>query len=190
MRLRLITPPSTKPVSLAEVRSYLRADDDEADSDIEALMDAAIGRLDGRNGRLGRALCEQTWELLLDAFPAGDIVVPLPPLKVVASVTYLDAAGATQTVPSAQYLVDTASEPGVISLKPGQAWPAAMSQRNAVTVRFTAGYGAADAVPAGIKAAIKLIAGDLYRNREAQGEVLHENEGVSALLVPFRMLSP
>ncbi|WP_396615451.1 hypothetical protein ACHZ97_14330 [Lysobacter soli] len=190
MRLRLIDAPAEKPVSLEEVRSYLRADDGDSDEALGALLDAAIGRVDGRHGVLGRALCEQTWELLLDAFPAGDVTVPLPPLKEVLSISYLDAAGAMQTVSSASYIVDAASEPGVIALKPGQTWPATLAQRNAVAVQFKAGYGAAAAVPANLKAAIKLIAGDLYANREAQGGVLHENEGVSALLVPYRIFAP
>jgi len=190
MRLRLIDAPAERPVSLDELRAYLRADDGDSDEALGALLDAAIGRVDGRHGVLGRALCEQTWELLLDAFPAGDVTVPLPPLKQVLSISYLDAAGATQTVSSATYVVDAASEPGVIALKPGQTWPATLAQRNAVAVQFKAGYGAAAAVPANLKAAIKLIAGDLYANREAQGGVLHENEGVSALLVPYRIFAP
>jgi uncharacterized phiE125 gp8 family phage protein len=50
----------------------------------------------------------------------------------------------------------------------GKWWPAtACYNYGAVQVTFVAGYGNAAAVPADLKAAIKLLVGHLYENREA-----------------------
>jgi hypothetical protein len=50
----------------------------------------------------------------------------------------------------------------------GGSWPQTQDVINAFTVRFTAGYGTtAASVPYDVKAAIKLLIGHLYENREA-----------------------
>ena len=67
------------------------------------------------------------------------------------------------------YFVDTKSEPGRISLAYGEVWPSTtLRPANGVCIVFTAGYGsAASSVPQNIKAAILLLLGHLYENREA-----------------------
>ena len=47
---------------------------------ISAMIAAATDMLDGRHGILGRCLEAQTWELVLDAFPAAEIRIPLGPV--------------------------------------------------------------------------------------------------------------
>jgi uncharacterized phage protein (predicted DNA packaging) len=41
-------------------------------------------------------------------------------------------------------------------------------------------------VPFSVKAAVLLLVGDFYENREAQGPALHENKTVERLLWPHR----
>jgi uncharacterized phiE125 gp8 family phage protein len=191
MRLQLVTAPTATPLSLPEAKVHLAETSTDRDADITAKLAEAIASLDGPNGELGRALCTQTWRLLLDAFPDGGIIpIPLPPLRSVASVKYLDADGVEQTLATSVYGVDAASQPGVVHLKYGQQWPTTLDQRNAVTVEFECGYGTADDVPAPLKAAIKLRLGDLMANKEAQGEPLAENKAVERLLFPYRLLCP
>jgi uncharacterized phiE125 gp8 family phage protein len=109
------------------------------------------------------------------------IDVPLPTLQSVTSVKYYDPDGVQQTMDPAGYI---ASGQQIV---PVDAWPDYDTTRpGAVTVRFTAGYGNATAVPAAIKAAILLYIGDLYANREAQGEQLFANDAARRLLAPFR----
>lgn len=119
--------------------------------------------------RTKRALITQTWDLFLDAFPCGDVLeLPLPPLQAVVAITYVDGSGVTQTLATSVYQVDTSTPLGRVILNYGQAWPLTYAQRNAVTVRFRAGYGdAASAVPEKAKAAMKLLIADLALNREA-----------------------
>ena len=68
---------------------------------------------------------------------------------------------------------------------------AALPQMGAIQITFDAGYGAASAVPEGIKSWIKLRVGSLYAHRE---EIALLNRGsieslpfVDGLLDPFRM---
>ncbi len=68
-----------------------------------------------------------------------------------SAITYVDNDGATQTLAADQYLVDAKSAPGRITPAYGLVWPVTRWQNNAVCVRFVAGYGAASAVPQGIK---------------------------------------
>lgn len=191
MPLRRTTAPATLPLAVADVRGHVEAIGTVHDEKLEAMLTAIVEQLDGKDGILGRALVTQEWELMLDTFPcASTIKVPLPPLQSVESITYVDTAGATQTLPTSVYAVDIASEPGVVSLKYAQVWPATINQRNAVTIAFTCGYGAAEAVPGRLKAAIKLMVGDLFENREASilGVSRVDNPTVDSLLFPFRVL--
>lgn len=215
MRLRLIAAPATEPVTLAEATAQVSGFGTANDAILGALIVAAREHLDGRKGILGRALMPQTWELLLDNFPVGVtlggseqlrisvttrdrelrnaryiIEIPLPPLASVTSITYTDTAGVLQTLPTSVYAVDTASEPGVVSLKYGQSWPATRTERNAVTIKFVAGYADSATVPQALKAAMKLHIADLFENRERQGPQVFENAAYDALIFPYRLVRP
>lgn len=192
MGLKLISAPATTPVSLAEAKAHLRVDFDDDNALIEALIYASTQHVDGPNGFLGRALVDQTWDFVLDAFPGaphhgwglrphgrhhrrdGQIEIPLAPLIEILGVYYLDSTGAEQTFSADNYVVDTYSEPGRIVLTTNASWPTTQDVANAVRIRFRAGYidmsmsPAVDNVPYPIRAAILLHIGDLYEYRETQ----------------------
>jgi uncharacterized phiE125 gp8 family phage protein len=190
MRLRQTTAPSAKPVDIDTARAHVEAFGSAHDAKLTAMIDAAVSHLDGRDGLLGRALIEQEWELTLDTFPATALCLPLPPLISVTSVKYIDPAGAEQTLPAAAYKVEP-GEDGRLSPVYGTSWPGARSESGAVKVVFKAGYGAAaDAVPQAIRSAMLLIIGDLFLNREGQGDQLFENATVDRLLFPYRIVRP
>ena len=174
MALRLITAPAVTPVTLAEAKAHLVVDHSDDDTLIQAYINAATGYCDGPHGFLGRALVDQTWELVLDEFPVNEIRIPLPPLISVVHVKYDDAAGVEQTVSSSTYTVDNVSEPGWILPASSGMWPSTFDGINAVRVRFRAGYIDATvspvlmAVPPDIRAAILLYVGTLYNGRETE----------------------
>lgn len=189
MRLSLHEPPSVTPITLDEAKAHLRETSTAQDAQITAFIEGVVSQLDGPDGALGRALCTQTWDIVIDGFPRCDAIeIPLPPLQSITSITYVDQDGATQTMPAADYIVDTASKPGVVALAYGKSWPSARAQRNAVTIRFVAGYGAAADVPAAIKDAMKLLIGDRHANRE--GGPAAFNAAADNLLFPFKVLRP
>lgn len=172
-------------MTTAEVKRHVRAvdftDDDEY---LDSLIAVATDHIDGKDGWLGRALGAQTWDLILDEFPASGIRIPLPPLQSVTYVRYVDPTSGLET-DATGYTVDTASEPGWV-MPPDGGWPTTMATVNAVRVRFVAGY---TTVPPAIKHAIMLLAAHYYENREsvvldAKPTVLPQ--AVDALLYPRR----
>lgn len=122
---------------------------------------------------LKRYLITQTVDLYLDSFPEWEI--KLPPLQQVTAITYVDQDGVTQTIDSADYVVDatsTASTPSRITPAYGKTWPTPRDQINAVKIRFVAGYGSASAVPQCVKNWILMRVKTLY---EARDEVTFSN---------------
>ena len=191
MALKLITAPAAEPVSTSEAKSHLRVDTTADDTYIGTLITVARQNVESH---LRRALISQTWEVVLDDFPAGVIRLPKPPLASVTSIKYTDDEGNESTYSSANYVVDTDTEPGRVVLKSGQTWPAVtLAAVNGVRVRYVAGYGAAGSnVPQAIRQAILLVIGSLYENREdvlvAQGVSIGVLPfGVVALLAPYRI---
>ncbi len=191
MALKLITAPATEPVTSTEAKSHLRVDTTADDTLIGTLITAARQHVEAH---LRRALITQTWELVTDAFPVGDVLrLPLPPLVSVTSIKYTDEDGAESTFSSGLYVVDTDSTKGRVVLKNGEAWPSVtLAAANGVRVRYVAGYGEASAVPRPIRQAILLLIGTMYENREsvlvAQGVTVAQlTFGVDALLMPYRI---
>lgn len=189
MALVLATAPASEPITLAEGKLHLRVDHTADDSLITALITVARERVEDITRR---ALISQTWDLKLDAWPVlSELRIPLPPLLSVTSVKYLDKDGIESTMPSTDYIVDTASEPGRIVLAWAKSWPetTTLYPVNPITVRFVAGYGAAGSdVPQAIRQAMLLMIGEWYENRENAGEARLQQISLSAeaLLWPYR----
>ncbi len=166
MGLKLITPPAALVVDLASMKLHLRVDHDDEDALITALITAATEQAEQRTGR---ALMTQTWEAKFDYFP-DEIELTRLPVQAIVSVEYVTPLGATLTLTSGtHYRLSDADDYGFAKLVcvAGQTWPTTMADRDVVTVRYTAGYASAAAVPESIKQWIKLAVGDMYENREA-----------------------
>lgn len=163
MTYKLITPPSEEPLTLTEVKLHLRVENTDDNALITALIVAAREQAESITAR---ALCTQTWELVLDAFPEA-CVLRHSPVQSVTSVDYLDTDGASQSLTLADTLLDSESTPGYLVPGYGKAWPATWCVPNAVRVRYVSGYGAADDVPQSIKAWMLLCVGTLYAQRES-----------------------
>lgn len=165
MILTVITAPTEEPVSLPEIEGHLRitSDDEKLVVTGYALAARQLAEMWSR-----RALITQTLEAALECWPNSDrIQLPRPPLQAVSWVKYVDSSGVTQTMSAADYVVDTASEPGGVILGYGKSWPSATLRPGpSITVRYTAGYGTASQVPAIYKQAILLMIGHFYENRE------------------------
>lgn len=157
-------PPDSAPVTLAEVKAYLRVEHNDEDALIQTLIDAAVACIDGPDG-IGIAMVEQEWELSLDRFPIGAIILPLTPCMSVEAITYTDANGDEQELDEALYQVDTVSRPARILPAVGTSWPATQSGAvNTVTIEATFGY---DSVPKNLNVALFWLCGHYYENREA-----------------------
>lgn len=202
--VRTVAPTDT-PVTLAEAKTQLGVSGSTDDTLIEALIAAATSRLDGPQG-LGLALVTQTWRQTMDCWPYdGEIRLGLAPVSSITSITYVDAAGDTQTVDAGDYRLVT-GDPYLVVPAFGVAWPGHRHQRAAITITFVAGFGddaawaAATAYPemARIKHAILLSVKDLYgsakrdvsirsQTLDGVGSVTYETSGAAQKIVDEAM---
>lgn len=191
MSIVVVDPPEDLVVSLEETKAHLRVDHDDDDDYIERLVEAATATIDGPSGWLGRCLVSQTLEWRGSGFGLCGGRLPYPPVAEIESVKYDDDVGAEQVVADASYrLVGQPSQPRLI-LAHGASWPSARCEDEAVRIRYTAGYGGPQDVPAPIRHAILLMVSQLYENREAASEKPQTELpfAVTALLSTYRVFA-
>ena len=190
MSHRLITAPTVEPLDAATLKLWCRIDGTDEDALLASLFIPAARQ--ACENATGRALLSQTWEVVLDAWPAGSAIeLPRAPVLAITSVKYIDTAGVQQTLAGAAYALDNDSEPGWLLPAYGTDWPEALDTANAIRVRYTAGYGAAATdVPQALRMWIALHAAAAYANREASGDarMVAENPALAGLLDPYRIL--
>lgn len=188
LTLQQSTAPTSEPVTMYDLKSYLRIEHDEEDILLSSLQKAA--RLDVERF-MRRQIMTATWKLYLDGWPRDNIIrLPRPPLQSIASVVYVDSDGIPQTLSSSLYQVDSISEPGRLMPAYGEVWPTLRGETfNAVTITYLAGWTTQASVPDGIRIAIMMLAGDMYEHRESQLEAKVEgNPTVERLLWNYRFL--
>lgn len=157
--------PAVEPVSLDELKAQSRVDGSADDATLTIYGKAARGAAEIYQNR---QLITATWIYTLESFPLGEFSLPRPPLQSITSIQYVDSAGATQTWASANYQVDTKSEPGRVKPVTTASYPNTQSDTyNAVTVTYVAGYGdSASDVPDTTRDAIMMWAAQLHEFRE------------------------
>lgn len=184
-------------VTWEEAKAHLRLDGDDEQALVVRLIAAATAHIDGPNGWLGRALGPQTLEARARGF-CDTISLPYRPIIDVESVHYLDDQGQSQLVDPATYEL-VGDDLGTAW---GQSWPTPGVYRgNAETVRirYRAGYAVdpaantlVHAVPEPIRAAILLMVGDLWHQRQSFvtgtiSSAVPMSMTVENLLSPFRV---
>ena len=209
MALKLKTPPPVEPVTLVEVKSLLRIDDNDDDNLISSMITAIRQRAEEWTRR---SFLTQTWTLWLDEFPFRHgntlnklngrvIIIPRPPMQSVIFIKTYDNDNSAVTFDASDYFVDTASSPGRVALNDNSSWPTSLRKFSAVEVEFIAGYGSnASDVPEGIKQGmlqwIKLLFANkskLYESDESTLGLLEMNQIpipplVMMLWEPYRLV--
>lgn len=176
----LVTAPATEPVSLADVKTFLRIDG-SADDAILTMLIASARRMAEEYTK--RAFITQTWKLVMDSIyddidlTSGYYVLPTPflingsqfiqlsrqPIQSVTSIKTTDTSNVQSTVSTAIYTLDTAT--GRILLNEGYSWPSDLRCRSAVEIVFIAGWANAAAVPDPIKQGILQHVAASYTNK-------------------------
>lgn len=188
----LVTPAAADDpiITLAEAKVHLHVDGSDEDSLITALVSAATAHLDGWSGILGRCLVMQTWRQDFDAF-CPRLRLPL----IAASITELrafaegDDTGSVVTASNFELLEDALGS--YVRFVDDYSFPGSVRETRGVRVTFTAGYGAASAVPKAIKQAMLLLVGHWYENRSAVsiGNVASDLPfAVKAMIEPYRRI--
>lgn len=183
MSLSLVTAGTSPAVTLAEAKKHVRAEfyaDDDAY--IEALVAAAT-----RNSErwLGISIANQVWDMRLDGFPDGKIVLPRSPLVSVDDLEYDNEFNVSTPYNSFREFGVGAETSGYIMPAIGQDWPATNGEPESVRITFTAGLAAS---APDIKHAILLLVGDWFEHREDAYAAATKSmpNGATALLMTYR----
>ena len=195
--------PAAEPVSVSEVKQYLRVD---GSSDDDLLTDMIVAARGMAEEYLRRSLITQTVKLTMDWFPRrenGDwwdgvreiaiselsheedyIKLPMAPIQSISSiVTYSDGNQAS-TFSASNYRLDAAG--ARVMLNDGQVWPSDLRARQAVEITYVAGYGdEASDVPAAIRQAIMQMVNSLYNSRGCDSGI---SDSAKMLMRPYRII--
>jgi uncharacterized phiE125 gp8 family phage protein len=187
--------PTEGPVSLARAKEQLRVAGTDEDALIAAMLAGAVKQA---QRECGLQLVTATLTLVLDDFPrrtdgadpagslstlggvryVGNVLhLPVGPVQSVASITYRDTAGQTQTLDPATYDVGKYTA----RVRPINFWPITYPYGlENVSVTYVAGYGNAAAVPADAVSAILLIVADRYQHRGDDTALVHDDRPIPA----------
>ena len=179
--LTISVEPTQEPVTLQEVKEYLRVDDSTDERIIRPFIETARRFCEEHTGR---ALMTQTLILYLDAFQDIDdplwegmrtgpylnyyknyIVLPRSPVASVTHVKTYDDSDTATTMASTEYYVDNAREPARIVLRTGSTFPTALRVANAIEVKYIAGYTSQYSIPEPLRLGILQHIAFLYEHR-------------------------
>jgi uncharacterized phiE125 gp8 family phage protein len=192
--LVVITPPASDPLSLAEAKAHLRVTSDDEDGIIAGYILAAREFVENATHR---RLITQTLDYTIDdgwpcviarGYYRTRIELPVQPVASVSSISYVDSAGATQTLSSSLYVVRTDGPVAFIEPAYDVSWPSVRCQTAAITVRFVAGTALSE-VPNPLMQAMRLLVAHQYEQREAVnvGNIVTPMDlAVEAFLSPYR----
>lgn len=175
-------------VSLDEAKEHLRIPVEDASEDL--LIDAQIrAAMEHVEKFTGQVLTPREMELPISGFPVLPelIAIPREPVTGVSAIAYTDPDGVAAELAEADWRwSESAADVVMPALQ--TSWPAALAERGSVRLTFDAGYEVGLA-PASLIAAVKLMLGHLYANREAvvTGTIATELPlAVQALCMPYR----
>lgn len=164
MRLSQNTPPQEEPLTLEDMKTFLRINSDQEDATLTQLLQSARAYVEDATGR---ALIKQKWRLeIVPPYPPLsplvqrrkrrlEITLPRPPLLRIESVQHKE-----KTVP---FDVD-----GNTMILPATLWDEPLS------ILYWAGYGETrSAVPPTLHYAVLMVVRALYDQRPVEGTLLN-----------------
>lgn len=180
----LLTGPLIEPVTLADIKGYLRLDGNDEDRLLHSLITAARLMVEAESGR---CLIGQTWRLVLDRWPwGGTIRLPLSPVMAMAGARVFDGNGAAADVAAASLRLDARADPARILVAGAAPQPGRASGGIEIDVRAGYGEGVAD-VPAPLRQAVRAIVARWFELRgDDTGHVPAIPREAQALIAPFR----
>jgi len=184
-----VVQPNSEPVALFEAQLHLRLDTEGSpathpdDFLVENLISAARENAE-QYTNLTISPCTYQMQTVVDK---DYVSLQTFPVTSVASVTYVDGDGVTQTVAPSTYTINN-------YYRPSRLYFTGAIPPNEVTIQFTAGYTDRQNInnfptPSSVVAAILLMIGNLYENRETVSSIESFERPQSAiyLLTPHRI---
>ena len=187
MSMMLLTGPTQEPVTLAEMKAWLRVDGLDEDGLILALITSARLSLETVTGK---AFITQSWRMVLDAWPDRPFIdVPLAPLQSIMAGRVYNADGSTLALAASDFIVESSSQqrPRLALLK---RQPPTFRAMSGIEIDLIAGYGNDGSnVPEPLKLALKMLVAFWFENRgdEPTGIPLRWPDEISRLVAPFQM---
>lgn len=186
MRVVVVTPPDPV-ISFEEAAQHLKLGGNQAEKVlVEGMIAAATATIDGPEGWLGRSLGAQTLEARFNAFHGSEVRLPFGPVLNLVGVEYLDANDEPVQADTDDFELLGAT---LVAAGDAWAWQGCSTRREAIRVQYVAGYE--DNIPPAARAALLLMIGDLYRNRDTTAVVqmskVPMSTSVESLLEPLRI---
>ena len=182
----LIVPPLAEPVGLSEAKAWLRYDGTDDENLIQALCVAARAIVEAETRR---CLMLQTWRLVLDAWPPGNIVPLLVgPVASVAAVRVYDAANVAQSLPNSSWQIIGSTDDARLVFAATPVSPG--RDHEGIEIDVIAGYANAADVPQPLRQAILMLVARWYEHRGDDAVFSNASLPVAAaaLIAPFRRL--
>jgi uncharacterized phiE125 gp8 family phage protein len=156
--ISLVTAPTVEPVSLPDMKDYLRVQVSEDDNLIAGMIKAARRRVEKY---IKKTLITTTFDynisrsVSVSEVEGGYILLPNPPIQSITSFKYYDSDNTENTYSSDNYWLDVAGDRLVYDVDAIP--PVATRNINSYVIRYISGYGdAASDVPEDIIQAVKL----------------------------------
>ncbi|WP_319796873.1 head-tail connector protein [Nitrobacter sp.] len=182
----LLSGPAVEPWSVAEAKSFLRAENDDDDTVIASLIAAARSHVEAMTRC---ALIAQTWRFVLDRWPKdGCIRLGRGPLRTLVAARIYDSAGNASVIDAGTFVLDKTA--GVIAPS-GWSLPAPGRATAGIELDVEIGFGtgAAD-VPDALRHAVRTLVAHWHENRGliAIGQsVAMMPASVSAMIASYRV---
>ena len=152
--VKVITPPASEPVSLAEFKLCMRGVPISTAQEPMVNSILKAGREEAEKYQ-NAAYMEQTLLIALDAPTSGAIILPRPLFKSLPSVACYDENDIATDI-TASFAINDIACPAQIKMKDGVGWPSiAYRNQNPVLITYQAGY---TTVPEKVKQAILIYA--------------------------------
>ena len=180
----LLAGPALEPLSLDEIRAYLRLETDEDDDLILNFIRAARSAVE-QGAR--RALLAQNWRIRLPRWPREQIVrLPISPILSIDALRCFDANG------QAVVLDPTLLRRDGVCLTFDPAKLSADGFSNGLEIDITGGFGTKPTdVPEGLRQAIRLLVSHFYIHRAQalhEERVAHFPPAIAAYVAPWRAM--
>jgi len=170
MALTVTTQPTAEPVSVDEAKQHLNLLNNDHDTYIASLIKTARRKCESYTRQ---ACMPTTFEEVFFCWPKYYFELSRSPLVSVDVVSYIDSAGASQTLAATEYTYDAKSRPGRFIRGHEKTLPTlrVTGVASPVAVEYQAGHATADLCPEEIKHAIKLLVGQWFQVRESAAQV-------------------
>ena len=171
-KLKLNADSVIEPVSLSDMKSFLRVDYNDDDDLILSMIKAVRKQCENFTGR---SLIEQNYSLFLDNIDRNAIQLPKQPLISVLNVKVYDRDDMASVLSSDNYNVDLIG--GLVVLKTGVN---SVRDYNGIEIEFTSGYGVlAEDVPNDLVEGIKRSVSYLYENRGDDKDISNYSKAIN-----------